>query len=85
MNESGAAADGITITRVFDAPRELVFQAWTDPARFAHWFGGPDADVPVDGVAMDVRPGAHLPPEGYERAKAGWGVFFDAMAEQLTT
>lgn len=29
----------ITITRVFDAPRALVFKAWTDPAIIAQWWG----------------------------------------------
>ncbi len=29
----------IVITRVFDAPRELVFAAWTDPQHVVHWFG----------------------------------------------
>ncbi len=46
----------ITITRIFDAPRELVWKAWTEPARFADWFGA-DAEVPVETVSMDVRPG----------------------------
>jgi uncharacterized protein YndB with AHSA1/START domain len=36
-------AEGITITRVFDAPRERVWQEWTEPERFADWFGGPEA------------------------------------------
>jgi uncharacterized protein YndB with AHSA1/START domain len=29
----------IVLTRTFDAPRELVFQAWTDPAQIAQWWG----------------------------------------------
>jgi uncharacterized protein YndB with AHSA1/START domain len=29
----------IITTRVFNAPRELVFQAWTDPVHLARWFG----------------------------------------------
>ncbi|MEU7783523.1 MULTISPECIES: SRPBCC domain-containing protein [unclassified Amycolatopsis] len=29
----------LTITRVFDAPRELVFAAWTDPDQLASWLG----------------------------------------------
>src|ERR1700726_2003267 len=29
----------LTITRVFDAPRELVFKAWADPERHAQWLG----------------------------------------------
>jgi uncharacterized protein YndB with AHSA1/START domain len=48
---------GFTLTRVFDAPRERVWREWTEPERFADWFGGPQADVPLDTVAMDVRPG----------------------------
>jgi uncharacterized protein YndB with AHSA1/START domain len=48
---------GITITRVFDAPRESVWREWTEPARFADWFGGPQSEVPLSTVSMDVRPG----------------------------
>ncbi len=29
----------IVLTRVFDAPRELVFRAWTEPEHLAHWWG----------------------------------------------
>lgn len=47
----------ITITRVFDAPRERVWQEWTEPARFADWFGGPASEVPLSSVVMDVRTG----------------------------
>jgi uncharacterized protein YndB with AHSA1/START domain len=48
---------GLTITRVFDAPRERVWKEWTEPARFADWYGGGEAEVPVSTVSMDVRPG----------------------------
>ncbi|MFE7329481.1 SRPBCC domain-containing protein [Streptomyces sp. NPDC057565] len=54
MTES--AREGIDISRIFDAPRELVFEAWTTPEHFAAWYGG-DAEVPLDRVSMDVRPG----------------------------
>ncbi|MEV6164417.1 SRPBCC domain-containing protein [Streptomyces sp. NPDC052052] len=54
MTES--AREGIDITRVLDAPRERVFAAWTTPEDFAAWYGG-DAEVPLDRVSMDVRPG----------------------------
>jgi len=46
----------LTITRVLDAPRELVWKAWTDPVQFAYWFGA-ELDVPLDTVSLDVRPG----------------------------
>ena len=58
---SGAAAPvGITITRVFDAPCERVWREWTEPERFADWFGGSEAEVPVSTVSMDVREGGAL-------------------------
>jgi uncharacterized protein YndB with AHSA1/START domain len=59
MNEhsTDTATGGLTMTRVFDAPRQLIFQAWTDPGQFAQWFGGKDAEVPVSSVSMDVRVG----------------------------
>lgn len=61
MNESttpaGTVKDGVRITRIFDAPRELVFKAWTEPERFADWWGGPEVVVPLESVSMDVRPG----------------------------
>jgi uncharacterized protein YndB with AHSA1/START domain len=47
----------ISISRVFAAPRERVWQEWTEPERFADWFGGPSSEVPLETVAMDVRAG----------------------------
>ena len=49
--------EGLTITRVFDARREQVWKEWTEPERFADWYGGSDAEVPVSTVSMDVREG----------------------------
>jgi len=31
--------DELTLTRMIDAPRDLVFRAWTDPAQLARWWG----------------------------------------------
>jgi uncharacterized protein YndB with AHSA1/START domain len=141
---------GIEITRVFDAPRERIWAEWTEPERFADWYGGPDATIPLATVTMDVRPGGHwsltmlfgpreihwhgeyrevvppqrlvftvtdipgtepeelvivdlidlgdgrtemrfqqrgggLSPDGYERAKSGWGGFFDYVDQRLVT
>jgi uncharacterized protein YndB with AHSA1/START domain len=52
--------DMIAISRVFDAPRELVYQAFTDPDQLAQWFGPVGATVPRDTVEIDARPGGHL-------------------------
>ena len=48
---------GLTMKRVFDASRERVWREWTEPEAFADWFGGPQSEVPLDIVSMDVRPG----------------------------
>lgn len=45
----------IVITRDFAAPRELVWQAITDPKHVAAWYGGPGFTNPV--CEMDLRPG----------------------------
>jgi uncharacterized protein YndB with AHSA1/START domain len=47
----------IVINRVFDAPRELVFRAWTDPDQVAKWFGPQGFDIPRDSVVIDLRVG----------------------------
>lgn len=45
----------IVMTRVFDAPRELVFQAHVDPKAIPQWWGPRRYQTIVD--KMDVRPG----------------------------
>ena len=47
----------ISITRVFDAPREEVWRAWTEPERIAQWWGKRGWSTPVSSVELDVRPG----------------------------
>jgi uncharacterized protein YndB with AHSA1/START domain len=142
---------GIDIVRVFDAPRERIWAEWTEPERFADWYGGPQAEIPLATVTMDVRAGGRwsltmlfgpreihwrgvyrevvpperlvftvtdipgeddpdelvivnlidlgdgrtemrfqqrgggLGPDGYERAKSGWGTFFDYVDQRLVT
>jgi uncharacterized protein YndB with AHSA1/START domain len=48
----------VTLTRVYDAPRDLVWRAWTDPKHMAQWFGprGFTSSVPE----LDVRIGGNL-------------------------
>lgn len=45
----------IVLTRVFDAPRELVWQAWTDPRHVVNWWGPKGFTTTIE--KMDVRPG----------------------------
>src|SRR5260370_7336868 len=59
-NSSGAAANErtVVITRTFDAPRELVFKAWTDAKHLTQWWGPKGFTNPVCEVA--ARPGGAL-------------------------
>jgi uncharacterized protein YndB with AHSA1/START domain len=59
----------IRFTRLFDAPRELVYRAWTDPGMIARWMGPRHLTTTV--VEMDARPGGlwrfvHRDPDGRE-------------------
>jgi uncharacterized protein YndB with AHSA1/START domain len=46
----------VVITRVFDAPRRLVFDAWTRPEHVPHWMTGPEGwTMPV--CEIDLRAG----------------------------
>lgn len=57
--KNNPAADGsdreIVVARIFPAPRELVFSAWTDPRHVANWWGPRGFSTTTH--EMDVRPG----------------------------
>ena len=59
---SKSAANGVRMevkfTRVFDAPRELVFQAWTDAKHLAQWWGPHGFTNPR--CEWDARPGGMI-------------------------
>jgi uncharacterized protein YndB with AHSA1/START domain len=60
MSDMGpVAADDqdVLITRIFDAPRERVFRAWTDPDEVAAWFGPEQMDTPRERIHIDLRVG----------------------------
>jgi uncharacterized protein YndB with AHSA1/START domain len=47
----------IEINWTFEASREAIWREWTEPERFADWYGGPDFPIPLETVSMDVRDG----------------------------
>ena len=60
MNEkisgkSGAPVEDFVITRVFDAPRDTVWKAWTEPEHIKHWWGPKGMDVVS--CTLDLRVG----------------------------
>ncbi len=67
----GSAGRDFMITRIIDAPRALVFRAWTEPRHLARWWGPRGFTNPV--CELDVRPGGAYrivmrapPPEAVE-------------------
>ncbi|MFD0362313.1 SRPBCC domain-containing protein [Nocardia sp. GCM10030253] len=46
-----------TLVRVFDAPRELVFQAWLDPDQLTEWAGPHGFSTPRDSIVVEPRVG----------------------------
>lgn len=73
----------IVITRTFDAPRDAVFAAMTDPDSIARWWGLDETDTRID--VADVRAGGHWrfvesAPDG---AEYGFhGVFHEVLAPE---
>ena len=73
----------IVITRSFDAPRELVFQAFTDPEAVARWWGLRNTETVVD--ELEARPGGRwrfVERSGDGREDAFHGVYHDAVAPE---
>jgi uncharacterized protein YndB with AHSA1/START domain len=58
MSDSAPTTD-LVITRIFDAPRDVVYRAFTDPDQLAQWFGPVGYSVPRDSVSIDARIGGH--------------------------
>ena len=73
----------IVITRSFDAPRDQVFKAFTDPEAVAQWWGWRDSETVVD--ELEARPGGRwrIVGKSGDGSEHGFhGVFHDAVAPE---
>lgn len=80
MVESSNLRREVVLTRILNAPRPLVFSAWTEPDRLARWWGPECFTNPV--CEIDLRPGGALrivmkAPDGAEYPMSG--VFQEIM------
>ena len=71
---TGEQAERMVVTRIFNAPRELVWKAWTDPEYVMQWWGPKGFTTPV--CKMDFRVGGKFlccmrSPDGQEFWNAG--------------
>ena len=53
---TSSAERELVLSRVFDAPRKMVWEAWTDPEQVAQWWGPNGFSTRIE--EMDVRPGS---------------------------
>ena len=74
MSAADSQSKDFVISRVFDAPRDLVWKALTEPERMRHWWG--PKGFKVIAANMDLRPGGtyHYGLESPD-GKAMWGKF----------
>lgn len=63
-----AADQQVMITRIFEAPRDRVFRAWSNPEEVARWFGPAHMDTPRERIRIDLRVGGR-----YELTMVGEG------------
>ena len=57
MSDATSAADELVYTRVFDAPRELVFRCMVEPEHLTHFWGPAGVSTPIETIKVDPRPG----------------------------
>lgn len=57
MTPTGTPNAAFTLTRTLEAPRDLVWRAWTDPGIAARWWHPENVDVLPDSVSIDLRVG----------------------------
>jgi uncharacterized protein YndB with AHSA1/START domain len=50
----------LELVRTSAAPRQLVWDAWTDPDQIAQWWGPRGMTTPHDSIELDVRPGGRM-------------------------
>jgi len=72
----------LVVTRTFDAPPRIVFEAWTRPELFMRWWAPKSMGVPLLSCEMDVRPGGAYRVEfGHDAsdAMAFFGQYLEAI------
>ena len=65
----------IAVTRVFDAPARIVFEAWTKPELFMRWWAPKSMGMTLRSCEMDVRTGGTYRLEFGEDAEHSWAFF----------
>jgi uncharacterized protein YndB with AHSA1/START domain len=65
----------LVVTRTFNAPARIVFEAWTKPELFMRWWAPKSMGVPLLSCEMDVRTGGKYRLEFGQDASKTWAFF----------
>jgi uncharacterized protein YndB with AHSA1/START domain len=57
MNDQPPEPGELSFTRVFDAPRELIFRCMIEPEHLTHFWGPAGVSAPLEHITVDARPG----------------------------
>lgn len=57
MTDTASDLGEVIITRIYDAPRELVFDCMTTPAHLTHFWGPTGVSTPLESIVVDLRVG----------------------------
>jgi uncharacterized protein YndB with AHSA1/START domain len=60
MSDRTLQVGELNFTRVFDAPRELVFRCMIEPEHLTHFWGPIGVSTPLDGIKVEARPGSRF-------------------------
>ncbi len=60
MNDAPAAPGELTITRIFGARPEVVFECMTTPSHLTHFWGPIGMSTPLEGITVEPRPGGRF-------------------------
>jgi uncharacterized protein YndB with AHSA1/START domain len=57
MTDTALQIGELKFTRIFDAPRELVFRCMTEPEHLTHFWGPVGVSTPLENITVELRPG----------------------------
>lgn len=65
----------LVVTRIFDAPAKILFDAWTHPELFMRWWAPKSMGVPLLSCEMDIRTGGRYRLEFGKDSSSSWAFF----------
>jgi len=60
MNDTTTNLGEVTYTRIYDAPRELVFRCMIEPEHLTHFWGPVGVTTPIENITVEARPGGRF-------------------------